>query len=159
MHGARVTRGRAKSKGASLSLLFDALDKLALTRRPSMTHNRRRLFDRISKILLLLVLSIIATANATAQVWTVLAADTKGDARDPSLADAAQVSYRYDKQQDLLWFRVSLYSKPNEESLGVNIAVDSGADEAAKMNWWGANKDFQFDKLVTVQVPRASGGR
>jgi len=40
----------------------------------------------------------------------------------------------------------------------VNIAVDSGADEAAKMNWWGANKDFQFDKLVTVQVARESGG-
>src|SRR5437764_13785943 len=92
------------------------------------------------------------------QVWTVLAVDPKDDGRDPSLADAAQLSYRYDKEQDLLWFRVSLYGKPNEESLGVNIAVDSGADEAAKMNWWGANKDFQFDKLLTHQVaPERSG--
>ena len=123
-----------------------------------MTHNRKRLFDRISKILLLLILSIIATANATAQVWTVLAADTKGDARDPSLADAAQVSYRYDKQQDLLWFRVSLYSKPNEQAFGVNLVFDTGGDDAAKMNWWGANKAFKFDKLVTAWVTRTDKG-
>jgi pimeloyl-ACP methyl ester carboxylesterase len=93
----------------------------------------------------------------TAQVWTVLAFDPRGDGRDPSLADAAQLSCRYDKEQDLLWFRVSLYGKPNEESFGVNIAVDTGADDPGKMNWWGANKDFKFDKLITAWVTRNNG--
>ena len=74
-------------------------------------------------------------------MWTVLAYDPQGDGHDPSLADAAQLSYRYDKEQNLLWFRVSLYSKPNEDAFGVNIVVDTGADDSAKMNWWGANDD------------------
>src|SRR3989442_15068767 len=117
--------------------------------------NGRRLFLSTSKILLLLAFVIVAPVGLRAQVWTVLAVDPKGDGRDPSLADAAQLSYRYDKQQDLLWFRLSLYGRPSEESFGVNIAVDTGADDSAKMNWWGANKDFKFDKLVTAWATRS----
>ena len=91
-------------------------------------------------------------AVAVAQVWTVLAFDSKGDGRDPTLADAAQLAYRYDKQQDFFWFRVSLYGALNEQEFGVNIAIDTGGDEAAKMNWWGGNKTFKFDRLVTAWV-------
>src|SRR5713101_4583781 len=118
----------------------------------------QRLVLSMSKILLIPAFVIIAPVGVTAQVWTVLAVDPKGDGRDPALPDAAQLSYRYDKPQDLLWFRVSLYGKPIEESFGVNIVVDTGADDAAKMNWWGANKEFKFDKLVTAWVTRGDGG-
>lgn len=120
--------------------------------------NGQRLLLSTSRILLVLAFVIVVPVGATAQVWTVLAVDPKGDGRDASLPDAAQLSYRYDKQQDLLWFRVSLYGKPHDESFGVNIAVDTGAEDTAKMNWWGANKDFKFDKLVTAWVTRANGG-
>src|SRR3982751_631625 len=110
-----------------------------------MTNNQR-LSSIISKSVLLLAFILIAPVCALAQVWTVVGFDTKGDARDPSLADAATLSYRYDKQQDFLWFRVSLYGQPNEQAFGVNLVFDTGADEAAKMSWWGANKAFKFDK-------------
>jgi hypothetical protein len=79
----------------------------------------QRLVLSMSKILLILAFVIIAPVGVTAQVWTVLAVDPKGDGRDPALPDAAQLSYRYDKPQDLLWFRVSFYGKPIEESFGV----------------------------------------
>ena len=91
-------------------------------------------------------------------VWSVLAFDLKGDARDPLLADAAQLSYRYDEPQDLLWFRVSLYGVPNEQAFGVNLVFDTGGDDAGKLNWWGANKTFKFDKLVTAWVTRTDNG-
>src|SRR5882762_4405723 len=120
--------------------------------------NGQRMLLSTSKILLLLAFVTVVPLGVTAQVWTVIAVDLKGDGRDPSLPDAAQLSYRYDKRQDLLWFRVTLYGKANEESFGVNIVVDTGVDDADKMNWWGANKDFKFDKLVTVWVTRESGG-
>jgi pimeloyl-ACP methyl ester carboxylesterase len=94
----------------------------------------------------------------SADVWTVLTFDPKGDARDPSLADAAQLSYQYDKEHDYLWFRVSLYSAPNEQTFGVSIMFDTGGDEAAKMNWWGANNTFRFDKLLTAWVTRGANG-
>lgn len=91
-------------------------------------------------------------------VWTVLSADLKGDGRDASLADAAQFSYRYDKQHDYLWFRVGLYGAPNEQSFGVNIAVDTGAGETIKTAWWGSNNTFKFDKLLTAWVTRGANG-
>src|SRR6476660_8050144 len=108
----------------------------------------------IKTILLLLACLIGMAGGARAQVWTVVAFDPKGDGREAALADAAQLSYRYDQQQDMLWFRVSLYGKPSADSFGVNIVVYTVAGAAAgmKMNWWGANKDFQFDKLVTAWV-------
>ena len=96
----------------------------------------------------------ILPAQILAEVWTVLSADPLEDGRDASLADAAQLAYRYDKQQDLLWFRVALFNKPNQEAFGVNLVFDTGGDDASKMNWWGANKAFKFDRLVTAWVTR-----
>jgi pimeloyl-ACP methyl ester carboxylesterase len=93
-----------------------------------------------------------------AQVWTVLTFDGKGDGRDPLLADAAQLSYRFDKEQDFLWFRISLYGNPNAQAFGVNIVIDTGVDDSAKMNWWGGNKNFKFDKLLTAWVTRGDKG-
>src|ERR1041384_5955308 len=107
-------------------------------------------FWRTLALLILLPLGGLGQPASPSQMWTVLAFDAKDDGRDPALADAAQLSYRYDKAQDVLWFRVSLYGKPNEDAFGINIAVDTGADDTAKVNWGGANKDFKFDKLVTA---------
>src|SRR5215472_14996859 len=94
----------------------------------------------------------------SSQIWSVLAFDTKDDGRDPSLPDAAQLAYRYDKQQDMLWFRVCFYGKLNPDAFGVNIVVDTGADDAARVNWWGGYKDFKFDKIVTAWVTRSGNG-
>ena len=119
------------------------------------------LLTRLLRTLFLLTsLSLGSPGQSTPspQIWTVLAFDAKDDGREPSLPDAAQLSYRYDKQQDMLWCRVSLYGKPNEQAFGVNIVVDTGGDDTAKMNWWGANKDFRFDKLVTAWVTRSDSG-
>src|ERR1700730_13538775 len=122
-----------------------------------MTNNQPPI-SPFSKIVLLLAFIVIASASATAQVWKVLDFHGKGDGRDSSLADAAQLAYRYDKQQDFLWFRIALYGTPNEQAFGVNIVIDTGGDEAAKMNWWGGNKTFRFDKLVTAWVLRGDKG-
>ena len=123
-----------------------------------MTTNQQRLLAPISSIVLLLAFIVIASAVATAQVYTVLAFDGKGDGRDPSLADAAQLAYRYDKQQDFLWFRIALYGSKNEQAFGANIVIDTGSDDATKMNWWGGNKNFKFDRLVTAWVTRGDKG-
>ena len=117
----------------------------------TMFKNDRSL---LATIILPLLLIMSAPVASVAQVWWVLAPDAKEDARDPSLADAAQLSYRYDKEQDMLWFRIALYGKPNDQAFGVNLVFDTGGDEVSKMNWWGGNKDFKFDKLATAWVQR-----
>src|SRR5215471_6575696 len=115
----------------------------------------------ILKALALLIVLLQGSHGQTAspsQIWTVLAFDTRDDGRDPALPDAALLAYRYDRQQDMLWFRVCLYNKPNPDAFGINIVVDTGADDAAKVNWWGGNKDFKFDKIVTAWVTRSGNG-
>lgn len=120
------------------------------------------MFTRVVLAVFALVLAlspkVLAQSPAPPQIWTVLAFDAKGDGRDPSLPDAAQLSYRYDQQQDLLWFRVSLYGKPPEEAFGINIVVDTASNDTEKMNWWGTNRDFKFDRLVTAWVTRSDYG-
>src|SRR5215813_1994884 len=107
-----------------------------------------------SKLALLLALIVLSPGITSAQVYSVLTFDGKGDGRDPSVADAAQLAFRYDKEQDMLWFRIALYGQPNRDAFGVNLAIDTGGDDSTKMNWWGANKTFRFDRLVTAAVTR-----
>src|SRR5712691_8538696 len=101
-----------------------------------MATNQKRPLLSVAKILLLMAFIAITPVVAAAQVYTVLAFDGKGDGRDPDLADAAQLAYRYDKEQDFLWFRTALYGLPNIQAFGVNIVVDTGGDDAARINWW-----------------------
>src|SRR5215470_4015848 len=119
---------------------------------------KRKLWNECRNAVLICGICISCCAGVSAQVWTVLGAKGKGTALDPSLAEAAQLSYRYDREQDLLTFRIALYGTPNERSFGVNLAFDTGGDEASKMNWWGANKAFKFDKLITAWVTRGNNG-
>ncbi|HYW72685.1 MAG TPA: alpha/beta hydrolase [Pyrinomonadaceae bacterium] len=112
----------------------------------------------ISRLALVSALIVISSAHTYAQVYTVLAFDGKGDGRDASLADAAQLAYRYDQAEDTLWFRIGLYALPNRDTFGVNLLIDTGGDDATKMNWWGANKSFKFDRLVTASVTRGDKG-
>jgi pimeloyl-ACP methyl ester carboxylesterase len=118
----------------------------------------KRLAFLVPNATLIFALFLLGSTCASAQIWTVLAGDLKGDVSNATLADAAQLSYRYDKEQDVLWFRVTVYDTPNEKAFGVNLVFDLGGDEANKMNWWGANKTFRFDKLVTAWVTRGSDG-
>jgi hypothetical protein len=111
----------------------------------------------IRSILAAAALVVVGAAEATNDVWTVIAVDPKGDGRDAALADAAQLSYRYDTQQDMLWFRVTLYGKPDDRTPAVDIAIDTGAGGADTMTWRGANKEFKFDKLITARAGRAGG--
>jgi len=122
-----------------------------------MISSLRQRFS-IRKIALVLALIVSSPAIITAQVYTVLTFDGKGDGRDPALADAAQLAYRFDQQQDLLWFRIALYGQPNKDAFGVNLVIDTGGDDSTKVNWWGANKTFRFDRLVTASVTRGAKG-
>lgn len=123
-----------------------------------MTSKEQILRSASAKTALLLAFILIVPVVAVAQVYTVISFDGKGDGRDPSLPDAAQLAYRYDKEQDILWFRIAVYGKANEQAFGVNLVIDSGGDEASKISWWGGNKTFKFDKLVTASVTRSDNG-
>src|SRR5262245_17566750 len=83
-----------------------------------------------------------------ADSWTLQTIDRMGDARDPSSIDAAVLASKYDSETDTLWLRISAYNRVNPDAFVLQVAVDTGIESSAKMNWWGANKSFTFDRLI-----------
>src|SRR5262245_16167437 len=82
-----------------------------------------------NRVLWLLAALTVMPIGAFAQIWTFAAIDALGDGRDPSQADAPQLSYRFDKQKDMLWFRISLYNAPKFENLKVKFIVNSASEK------------------------------
>lgn len=116
--------------------------------------NARCCYPVLLRIILALTLIASGYSKSYAQVWTSVSPDPKGDGREASLPDAAMLAYRFDKQQDVLWFRISLYGGLSPDAFGVNLVfdTDSGGEKAS---WWGGNKTFSFDKLLTAWVTRS----
>jgi len=105
----------------------------------------------------LLALIGVVCYSSPAQNWTLLADDPKGDSLDSSRGDAAGLAYRYDKQLDFLWFRISVYGELNEHMIAA-IAIDTGDDDAVKETWWGLNKSFRFNKMISARIKRGDNG-
>ena len=101
--------------------------------------------------------ALAALQTDSATIWVQMMIDPLGDAKGGSPIDAAQLSTRYDRAADVIWFRVALYGKSVGEMFGVQLAIDTGGDGSAKAQWWGANKEFKFDRLVTARVTRNGG--
>jgi tetratricopeptide (TPR) repeat protein len=89
--------------------------------------------------------------------WTQLATDAENDGRNPNWADVKALSYFYEAPHDTLWLKFDLSRLPNQNAFGVNLAVDTDQNQQNGANWWGSNRAFKYDKLVTVWVIKAEG--
>ena len=101
----------------------------------------------IRLILLFVVWLMDAGSNSPGHIWSVIAVDPKGDVRDSSPADAAQLSYRYDKARDMLWFRISLFGRPPANEFGVRIAVDTAANDGRQITAWSTAANVRPSNL------------
>src|SRR5262245_21454540 len=81
--------------------------------------------------------------------WRELAQDPAGDGR-PGLPDARALFMARDGSGSLVWFRVDLQDAVPPNWFGVNVALDVDGDPANGMAWWGKNKAFHFDRLVSA---------
>ncbi len=89
--------------------------------------------------------------------WTQLATDAENDGRHPNWADAKALSYFYDASNDTLWLKLDLSRLPNPNAFGINLVVDTDQNQQTGANWWGGNRAFKYDKLVSVWVIKAAG--
>jgi hypothetical protein len=97
-------------------------------------------------------------ASIPAKGWVVLAEDAAGDGRMPSLPDATRLETIPSTPDGLLWLRVSLSEAPHDRWIGLNAVLDVDGDPANGTEWWGANKVFKFDRLVSVWCMRVEEG-
>jgi hypothetical protein len=89
--------------------------------------------------------------------WRELAQDAAGDGARPSLPDARTLSVCDDAKNGRVWFRVGLAEPPPVDGFGVNIVLDLDGRQDNGREWWGANKAFRFDRLVTAFVQLRDG--
>ena len=86
----------------------------------------------MTRRLLLAPLALAVALASADDIWTVQMIDPNGDAR--GRPDAAQLSFRYDRAADVLWFRIAVYGRPDPAAFGIRLAIDT-------------------DRIVTAQVP------
>jgi hypothetical protein len=85
--------------------------------------------------------------------WRELGSDPAGDGKNAALPDATSVAV-LNASDGRVWFRVRLRDAVPEHWLGVNLVLDTDGDPANGMEWWGVNKAFHFDRLVSVWLFR-----
>jgi hypothetical protein len=90
--------------------------------------------------------------------WKELATDAAHDGKQERLPDATSVAACGDPGHSRAWFRITLAGATPARWLGVNLALDVDGDPANGMAWWGANKAFHFDRLVTVYGSAVGSG-
>jgi hypothetical protein len=94
-----------------------------------------------------------AAADASEQPvceWKELARDAADDGKQKRLPDATAVAACSDTARGRVWFRIALAGAVPTRWLGANLALDIDGDPANGMAWWGTNRAFHFDRLVTV---------
>jgi hypothetical protein len=85
--------------------------------------------------------------------WKPLATDAAGDGTYPRLPDVRKLSWA-SAPDGFVWFRLDLEGALPERWMGVNVAVAGEADSPDGMAWWGANKAFRFERIVTAYLTR-----
>lgn len=90
--------------------------------------------------------------------WVVLAEDPARDGNHPALPDATRLEAIPSSKDGFLWVRISLREPPNDRWMGMNLALDLDGDPSDGFPWWGANKGFKLDQLVSVWCFRVAGG-
>jgi hypothetical protein len=85
--------------------------------------------------------------------WKLLAEEEEADGRYPSLPDAARLSYAV--KGGRLTLRIDLVEPLPAKWLGVNVAIDCDEDPRNGLAWWGFNKEFHFDRLLSAYLTRS----
>jgi hypothetical protein len=82
--------------------------------------------------------------------WQDVAKDPAADGTQKRLPEATALSIARDDRHDRVWFRISLGQALPDRWFGANLALDTDGDPKNGMAWWGTNKAFHFDTVVTV---------
>jgi len=83
--------------------------------------------------------------------WRELARDPEGDGK-PGLPDARALFVAPDPHRPLTWVRIDLEGGIPAAWMGVNLVLETDGDPSDGSAWWGNDKTFRFDRLVTAWV-------
>lgn len=82
--------------------------------------------------------------------WIELAVDPAGDGERAGSGDGSSFAFHYDAASDTLWFRFGLHDAVDPETPAVSVSIDTDADQGTGIEWYGANSEFRFERMLSV---------
>lgn len=81
--------------------------------------------------------------------WTHLADDPAGDGLKDAAPDGKAFAYAIDTLGDSLWFRLTTH-QPVGSLPAVSVALDTDSDSTNGAKWYGSNRSFYVDLMLSV---------
>ena len=88
--------------------------------------------------------------------FATIGRDDRGDGVSPRLPDARELQIAVDGE-GRVWFRFTLQDRPPDDWFGMNVALDVDGKPDNGGAWWGQNKQFHYDRLITAYLSRGAG--
>jgi len=88
--------------------------------------------------------------------FVMLGRDEEGDTVSKRLPDARALELAVEPD-GRVWFRFTLQAPPPASWFGMNVALDVDGKPDNGAAWWGLNKSFHYDRLLTAYLSRGAG--
>lgn len=97
--------------------------------------------------------------------WTKILEDEEKDCANlkagrptGATADGKSLSYFFDKQSDMIWFKLETYTDTDTFSPAMSISLDTDFDQQTGAPWYGSNTKFTVDKMISAGPKRQGDG-
>lgn len=88
--------------------------------------------------------------------WQLLGEDPVGDGLRTDGGDGKALSFYFDTAGDTLWFRVDVADQP-DSLVALSVSFDLDDNQGTGLFWYGSNRSFIFDKMISVGLLRREG--
>lgn len=99
-----------------------------------------------------------APESILAASWQLLLTDTIADGQNPNSSDGKALYYHYNRQTDSLWFKLETYSPISTLDPALSISLDTDNDQTTGTSWYGSNKSFKVDLMLSAGPVRQGNG-
>ncbi|GEM_PF-1004602 len=90
--------------------------------------------------------------------WKLLLTDTIADGQNPNSSDGKALYYHYNSQTDSLWFKLETHNPISTLDPALSISLDIDNDQTTGTNWYGSNKSFTVDLMLSAGPVRQGDG-
>ena len=93
-----------------------------------------------------------ATEKIKGLPWQELLTDPEGDISNNNSGDGKAFYYHHDQAAQQVWFKLEQHNYINPNFPAVSISFDSDGDSENGAPWYGSNRAFKVDGMISVGV-------
>lgn len=90
--------------------------------------------------------------------WNLLLTDTIADGQNPNSSDGKALYYYHETQTDSIWFKLETHNRISTLDPAISISLDTDNDQSTGASWYGSNRTFKVDLMLSVGPVRQGNG-